>query len=388
MTTQSEAREVASEDQGHERRSYDAFGVRRNPQWGKPPAAPQASNVNMGFTGHEPDELGLVNMKGRIYDPKLGRFLMTDPLVSRPFFSQSWNAYSYVLNNPLKYVDPSGFEEEEKKQAREELSSRGSYITDTGTTGYTEVWTYTYGANGGGGYPADNVKPASTGPSAPGDGASEAGPIGAVDDTSVKNHPLDPQGAPEKGRVRTVAERALVEVVSWGCLASVCRPTGEPDNDISRQIQERREELVQRYPGGLPILVVSGGAPAPAPVTPAPAAPARPVVAGEAGAYGNLKARSVVGDSLEVHHMPQAAQGFTTRNEGGALAMEAAEHAKTRTFRGKGSVTKQSEAGLPFRTVLARDIRDVRGIFGSKYDGGLRELLKYYHKNFPALIKP
>jgi RHS repeat-associated protein len=93
-----------------EKRSYDAFGARRNPQWGKPPAAAQASNVNMGFTGHEPDELGLVNMKGRIYDPKLGRFLMTDPLVSRPFFSQGWNAYSYVLNNPLKYVDPSGFD--------------------------------------------------------------------------------------------------------------------------------------------------------------------------------------------------------------------------------------------------------------------------------------
>jgi RHS repeat-associated protein len=73
---------------------------------------PPASKVNLGFTGHEPDdELGLVNMKGRIYDPRLGRFLMTDPVVSNPLFSQSWNPYTYVLNNPLALVDPSGFEE-------------------------------------------------------------------------------------------------------------------------------------------------------------------------------------------------------------------------------------------------------------------------------------
>ena len=49
-------------------------------------------------------------MKGRMYDPKVGRFLTMDPLVSHPSFSQSWNPYSYVLNNPLKYVDPSGFD--------------------------------------------------------------------------------------------------------------------------------------------------------------------------------------------------------------------------------------------------------------------------------------
>jgi RHS repeat-associated protein len=70
-----------------------------------------SSVTTQGFTGHEDDEdLGLVNMKGRLYDPKVGRFLTPDPIVSRPRFGQSWNPYSYVLNNPLSYVDPSGFE--------------------------------------------------------------------------------------------------------------------------------------------------------------------------------------------------------------------------------------------------------------------------------------
>ena len=53
-------------------------------------------------------EFGLVNMNGRLYDPALGRFLSPDNYVQLPDFSQSFNRYSYCLNNPLKYTDPSG----------------------------------------------------------------------------------------------------------------------------------------------------------------------------------------------------------------------------------------------------------------------------------------
>ncbi|WP_236643999.1 RHS repeat-associated core domain-containing protein [Sorangium cellulosum] len=94
-----------------ERRSYDPFGQRRNPVWGEPTPASFASETTRGFTGHEgDDELGLVNMKGRIYDPRLGRFLTTDPIVQAPLSGQSWNPYSYVRNSPLDHVDPSGFQ--------------------------------------------------------------------------------------------------------------------------------------------------------------------------------------------------------------------------------------------------------------------------------------
>ncbi|MFC3122944.1 RHS repeat-associated core domain-containing protein [Agaribacter flavus] len=48
-------------------------------------------------------------MNGRIYDPTLGRFLQADPHVQAPSNSQSYNRYSYVLNNPLSYTDPSGY---------------------------------------------------------------------------------------------------------------------------------------------------------------------------------------------------------------------------------------------------------------------------------------
>jgi hypothetical protein len=48
-------------------------------------------------------------MKGRIYDPTLGRFLQADPHIQAPKNSQNYNRYSYVLNNPMSYTDPSGF---------------------------------------------------------------------------------------------------------------------------------------------------------------------------------------------------------------------------------------------------------------------------------------
>ncbi len=47
-------------------------------------------------------------MNGRLYDPQLGRFLSPDNYVQQPDNSQNFNRYSYCLNNPLKYNDPSG----------------------------------------------------------------------------------------------------------------------------------------------------------------------------------------------------------------------------------------------------------------------------------------
>jgi RHS repeat-associated protein len=96
-----------------EKRSYDPFGQRRNVIWGLPPPASFASKTKQGFTGHdEEDEFGLVNMKGRLFDPHLGRFLNTDPVIANLFDGQSFAAYAYVGNNPLAFVDPSGFDPE------------------------------------------------------------------------------------------------------------------------------------------------------------------------------------------------------------------------------------------------------------------------------------
>lgn len=97
-----------------ERHSHDAFGAKRNNTWGspKPPEPLASAYTSQGYTGHELDEeLNLINARGRIYDPRLGRFLQADALVPDMASSQSWNPYSYVQNRPLRFTDPSGFED-------------------------------------------------------------------------------------------------------------------------------------------------------------------------------------------------------------------------------------------------------------------------------------
>jgi RHS repeat-associated protein len=60
------------------------------------------------FTGEHLDNFGLINMNGRVYDPRLARFLSPDNYVQDPENSQSYNRYAYCINNPMKYTDPSG----------------------------------------------------------------------------------------------------------------------------------------------------------------------------------------------------------------------------------------------------------------------------------------
>ncbi|VAW78390.1 hypothetical protein MNBD_GAMMA13-952 [hydrothermal vent metagenome] len=93
-----------------ERLSFAAFGSRRNIDWTDATGLITSQFTTRGFTGQEQlDEVGLVHMNGRVYDPVLGRFLSADPQVQFPSASQSFNRYSYVHNNPLSYTDPSGF---------------------------------------------------------------------------------------------------------------------------------------------------------------------------------------------------------------------------------------------------------------------------------------
>ncbi|EGG95113.1 Rhs family protein [gamma proteobacterium IMCC1989] len=99
-----------------DRRSYDAWGKLRNMPWkanatfNDPLYITQLPFTNKGYTGHESiQEVGLIHMNGRIYDATIGRFLSADPHIQEATMTQSYNRYSYVLNNPMKYTDPSGY---------------------------------------------------------------------------------------------------------------------------------------------------------------------------------------------------------------------------------------------------------------------------------------
>lgn len=100
---------IISTTDSTERVKYEPWGQRRYP-WALAAPAALTSDRSVGFTGHEPDdESQFINMKGRIYDPLTTRFLTPDPLVSS-MQSQALNRYSYVLNNPVNLVDPTGFQ--------------------------------------------------------------------------------------------------------------------------------------------------------------------------------------------------------------------------------------------------------------------------------------
>ncbi len=93
-----------------ERYSYDAWGNRRDPDTWELVDLDDSETYDRGFTGHEHlDRLGLINMNGRVYDPILGRFLSADPFIQFPEYTQGLNRYTYVLNNPISYTDPSGY---------------------------------------------------------------------------------------------------------------------------------------------------------------------------------------------------------------------------------------------------------------------------------------
>ena len=95
--------------------SFSAVGHRREPgTWEAPVGTAEIQTDHdadrYGFTHQEMlDNVNLIHMNGRVYDPNLGRFLSVDPIFEFPTNTQSLNPYSYVLNNPLSMTDPTGY---------------------------------------------------------------------------------------------------------------------------------------------------------------------------------------------------------------------------------------------------------------------------------------
>jgi RHS repeat-associated protein len=100
------------------RYAYDPFGKRRDVKgtydafgaivvdW----STNTNNGTDRGYTGHEHlDDVGIIHMNGRIFDPTLGRFLQPDPFIQDPANLQNFDRFGYCYNNPLTCTDPSGF---------------------------------------------------------------------------------------------------------------------------------------------------------------------------------------------------------------------------------------------------------------------------------------
>jgi RHS repeat-associated protein len=103
-------------------------------EFGAPTQTQGTSAQPFQFTGQQRDATGLYDLRARMYDPIIGRFLQRDPLVGTPLSPLSLNRYGYALNNPLALVHPSG------------LSS--NRVTGDGSAG-SECFTQDSGASAG-----------------------------------------------------------------------------------------------------------------------------------------------------------------------------------------------------------------------------------------------
>jgi RHS repeat-associated protein len=94
-----------------ERLAYDPWGKRREANGlADKSDSLVGQTTDRGYTEHEHlDEIGLIHMNGRVYDPLIGRFMSADTFIQAPGNLQSYNRYAYVMNNPLAYTDPSGY---------------------------------------------------------------------------------------------------------------------------------------------------------------------------------------------------------------------------------------------------------------------------------------
>ena len=96
-----------------QRLSYDAWGNLRDPNtWANYTVGDSFAKpmFDRGYTGHEHlYDFGLINMNGRMYDPVVSSFLSVDQYVQSPESAQGFNRYAYCMNNPLRYVDPTGW---------------------------------------------------------------------------------------------------------------------------------------------------------------------------------------------------------------------------------------------------------------------------------------
>jgi RHS repeat-associated protein len=383
---------------------YDPFGKPRAEAWTSSgdrlhPAGDRGATTDRGFTGHEHLDLHhLIHMNGRVYDYRLGRFLSVDPFIADPLDSQAINPYSYIGNNPLSGVDPTGYCATQGaktgreqgapngcgaqskandnptapglKSAREQGSiyRAGSNVTVNGASADTaagiailQTWS---GARVPGatsqpaGQPSDMNSPASqNGEAANATGLGSAAQV--IKDTAVG-------GA--KAVVNNLVETAnLVNRVVDAALSVATEFQFGQIVELEGSTPGEKSAMAAVLVGGL--VTPSGGM----------KLAGKAVDAYEVGLSGALRLRSVVGDGLDAHHVGQAyamerlVPGYSRLNAP-AIMVPRVEHAAIPALRGAVLLSP--------RQLLARDIISLRRHTNAP-NGSLMEAIRLNRQMYP-----
>ena len=207
------------------RYSYDAWGRPRDPKTWQLLSfnttkvlvdfSKWQPRFDRGYTGHEHlAGFGLINANGRLYDAYLQRFLSPDNDLQDPSNAQNFNRYSYCLNNPLRYTDPTGYESDD--------------LT-------------TYNGNGNLGYILTFDNGELLAPS------SDCGGGGIAQETAINTVDQDDNTCPENNTPETIDNPTLLETVVVTAQGT-SQPTGEQnetsDNTSSLETSDNTSSLV------------------------------------------------------------------------------------------------------------------------------------------------
>lgn len=347
-----------------ERLAYEPFGKRRfNDGDADSDNSVKGTVSNRGYTNHEHLEaLGLIHMNGRVYDPTLARFMSADPFIQAPDDMQSFNRYSYVMNTPFMYTDPSGFFawKEYKEQAKRFFSKA--------------LNNFKYSGNGN----FDGTK--SDAPSSGLSSAQSEGRLGTVETVASSDSSANSRGATNNGTAQQLKD-------------------GYTGDTRSVMFQETGAETIGRYthnvvdfgvnllPGssfpdvgaalgrgeyGAAVLLLGTELLGPLGKEGRALAGLEKATAKyEVGTFKDLKAGSVVGDGLDIHHAVQkspASQVISGYDalKAPAIAIPQAEHRLIPTISG--------QFGGTARDLLSKDIRDLRN-YTNAPNSSLRQLI-------------
>jgi len=125
-----------------ERHDFRPFGADTEP-------LPGAGLDARRFAGEERDGTGLDYFGARYFSMATGRFTSVDPIVSPAALGdpQKWNRYAYARNNPLRFVDPTGMDDEESRPPLFAYDDAGSEMRrgfDSWAEGLSTAWRLEY----------------------------------------------------------------------------------------------------------------------------------------------------------------------------------------------------------------------------------------------------